>query len=158
MGFCTMVPNLEDCIHHKQMAQGGFINTGFPDTISIDALLVRDRNAHKPIQHKLFAPYPKTPHFGPPEKSLCASFPGKEHKKGTHINSFGWLGGQKGGPKQAIVGEKKFSFFLVFSCPYFGMIRWGHSWYSKSRKSKGQEGHCCVLGVHTNHDMQQHAS
>ena len=29
----------------------------------------------------IFWPPPKTPHFGPPEKCLCASFPGKGRKK-----------------------------------------------------------------------------
>ena len=48
------------------------------------------------------------PQFGPPEKSLCASFPGKERKKGTHINFIA---------KRAILGHKKFS-LLFLSFPY----------------------------------------
>ena len=65
------------------------------------------------------APHPKHPHFGPPEKSSCASFPGKRTQKGTHINFFfgGDFGVKRGGPKRATFGQKKFS-LLFFSCPY----------------------------------------
>ena len=41
-----------------------------------------------PVLYKLFAPHPKHPILGP-RKKLCASFPGKDRKKGTHINFFG---------------------------------------------------------------------
>ena len=59
--------------------------------------------AHNFSQDKLFGAYPNTPNFGRPEKSLCASFPGKGHKKGTHINFFeGIVGSQKRGPKRAL--------------------------------------------------------
>ena len=70
-------------------------------------------------QHKLFGPHSKTPSPGPPEKSSCASFPGKERNKGTHINFLGGgFGGQKRGPKQAILGHKRFS-LCFFSCLCF---------------------------------------
>ena len=56
----------------------------------------------------LLAPGPETAHFGPPEKkSLCASFPGKEDKKGPTRKFSGGFLGQKGGPKRAIFGHQK---------------------------------------------------
>ena len=63
----------------------------------------------------------QNPHIGPSENSLCASFPGKERKKGTHTNFFGG-----GGPKRAIFGHKKFivmCFFLPFKHPNHGPIQ-----------------------------------
>ena len=46
-------------------------------------------NIHKLFQPKLFAPHPKRPILDSQQKCLCASFPGKGCKKGTHINFFG---------------------------------------------------------------------
>ena len=45
-------------------------------------------------------------------QSLCASFLGKERKKGPHKFYRGDLGGQKQGPKRAIFGHEMFSFFF----------------------------------------------
>ena len=53
----------------------------------------KGRKKHINFFNISFWPPPKTPHFGPPEKSLCASFPGKERIKGTHINFFGGFSG-----------------------------------------------------------------
>ena len=50
-----------------------------------------------------------------PRRSLCASFPGKGRKQGTHINFPGGFLGQKGGPKQAIFGHNIFVSWLFFS-------------------------------------------
>ena len=55
------------------------------------------KNAHKLFQHKLLAP-PKTPDLGPPEKSWCASFPGKGRKKGDPHKLFRWDFGGQGVP------------------------------------------------------------
>ena len=54
----------------------------------------------------------KSPHFGPQEKSLSASFPGQERKKGTHIIFFGADFGVKGGLKRATLGHKRFIVFF----------------------------------------------
>ena len=50
----------------------------------------------------------QTPVFGPPEKSLCASFPGKERTKGTHINFFfgGIVGVKNGVPNRPFSATK----------------------------------------------------
>ena len=66
---------------------------------------------------KFLAP-PKTPSFGPPEKSLCASFPGKERQKGTHINFFGEIIGVKNG-----VPNGPFSTTKMFSLVFFPALR-----------------------------------
>ena len=66
----------------------------------------RDRKTHKLFQHKLFGPTQNT-RFGPPEKSLCASFPGKGRKKGTHINFFGGVFGPQRGSQTGHVRPQK---------------------------------------------------
>ena len=69
----------------------------------------------------------QAPHLGPPEKSSCASFSGKERKKGTHLNFCrGDFRGPKRGPKQAIFSHRKFS-LLFFSLPLVILERgdWG---------------------------------
>ena len=69
------------------------------------------------LQHKASGPHPKHPILDGPQKKLMCLISWKARKKGTHINFIGgsfW--GQKGGPKQAIFGHKKFS-SLFFSCP-----------------------------------------
>ena len=52
-------------------------------------------------------------HFGPPEKSLCVHFLGKNAKKGPTLTFSGGFFGSKTGPKRAIFGHRKFS-LLVF--------------------------------------------
>ena len=48
-----------------------------------------------------------TPSFGPPEKRLCASFPGKEPQKITHINFCGWILGFKiSGTQSTVAGVR----------------------------------------------------
>ena len=55
----------------------------------------------------------QNPPSGPPEKSLCASFPGKEHKKGTHINFFGGIWGVKHGvPNGEFSATKSLVYFF----------------------------------------------
>ena len=61
------------------------------------ATLSRGRKKHITCFNLNFWPPPKTPDLGPPEKSLCASFPGKERKKVTHMNLFGGILGVKNG-------------------------------------------------------------
>ena len=52
--------------------------------------------------------------FGPPEKSSCASFPGKGRKKGTHINFSGGFLGQKGCPKRPVSATKSLVYCVFF--------------------------------------------
>ena len=42
-------------------------------------------------------PHPNAPFWAPSQKNLCASCPGKERNKRTHISFFGGLFGSKGG-------------------------------------------------------------
>ena len=58
------------------------------------SMVPRSRGRKKHI--KFLAPT-ENPPFWTPRKSLCASFPGKERKKGTHINFFGGIFGVKNG-------------------------------------------------------------
>ena len=81
-------------------------------TVVFVVLGVGDRKAHKMFNINFVAPTQNTL-FGPPENSLCASVPGKERKRGTHINFFGGFWGQKGGPRQTVLGRKKFSLFFL---------------------------------------------
>ena len=63
-------------------------------------------------------PPPKTPHWGPQNKRLCASFPGEGRKKGDPHKLFrGEFWGQKGGPKRAISATKSlvYCFFLALN-------------------------------------------
>ena len=61
--------------------------------------------------------------FWPSRKSLCASFPGKGHKKGTHRNFFrGTLGSKRGPQTGHFRPHKKFS-LLFLACPY-SCSRW----------------------------------
>ena len=60
--------------------------------------------------------HPKRPILDPQKKSLCASFPRKEHKRDPHKPFRGDFGGQERGPKRAFLGHKKFS-LLFSSCP-----------------------------------------
>ena len=55
------------------------------------------QETHIIFYNKLFGPHPKPPHIGPPQKSICTSFPGKERQKGTQINFFGEIFGVKNG-------------------------------------------------------------
>ena len=83
--------------------------------------LLRDQKAHKLFQHELFGPHPKAPDFGPPEKSYVPHFLGKNAKEAHKKKHFrGILGGQKRGPKQAVLGHKKFSLVFLF-CPWLWM-------------------------------------
>ena len=52
------------------------------------------------------------PHFGPPEKSLCFSFPGKNANRDPHKHFQGDFWGQREGPKRAVFGHKKFNFIF----------------------------------------------
>ena len=65
--------------------------------------------------------------FWVPRKSLCASFPGKGRKKGTHINFFGRILGSKGAPNGPFPATKSsvYCFFpaLIPSKP----LVWGHN-------------------------------
>ena len=55
-----------------------------------------------------FWPPPKTPRFGPPEKSLCASFPGKGRKKRDPHKLFrGILGPKNGAPNGPLSATKR---------------------------------------------------
>ena len=56
--------------------------------------------AHKLFQHTILSPTRNAPLWAP-RRSVCASFPGKERKKGTHINFFGENFGVK---KEALNG------------------------------------------------------
>ena len=47
------------------------------------------------FDRSFLTPIPQN-HFGPTKKSLCAPFPGKERKKGTHINFFADFGVKTG--------------------------------------------------------------
>ena len=83
---------------------------------------LRDEKAHILFQINFLAPTQPPPRFGPPEKSLCASFPGKERKKGTHINFFGGIFGVENGvPNGPFLATKKSS-LSVFSCPYWVVV------------------------------------
>ena len=59
------------------------------------------------------APTQKT-QFGPPEKSSCASFPGKERQKGTHINFFGGISVSKRGQQTGHFRPQKVEFIVFF--------------------------------------------
>ena len=64
-----------------------------------------------------FLPPPKTP----PEKNLCASFPIKEHNKGTHINFFWGILGSNRGSQMGHFWPQKVSllfFFPALKCPF----------------------------------------
>ena len=59
----------------------------------------------------------QNPKFEPPEKSRCASLPGKKtRKRDPHKLCRGDFGGQKRRPRWAIFGHNKSS-LLSFSCP-----------------------------------------
>ena len=75
--------------------------------------LHKDRKTHNVFQHKLFAP-PHPKHFWAPRKSSCASFPGKECRKGTHINLRVWA--QEGGLKRAMLGATKSVVYCFLAC------------------------------------------
>ena len=63
-------------------------------------------------------PPPKKNHFGPRKKSLCASFSGKERKKGTHINFWGAiLAVKKGVPNGPFWTTKIELIVFFFSLP-----------------------------------------
>ena len=60
------------------------------------------------LKHKNFlAPTLKPPNPGPQKKGLCASFPGKEHKKGTHISFWGGFWGQTRGSQTGHLWPQK---------------------------------------------------
>ena len=63
-----------------------------------------------------FWPPPKTPDFGPPEKKfMCLISWERTQKRNTHKFFRGDFWGQKGGPKRAIFGHKKFSDCFLFA-------------------------------------------
>ena len=72
--------------------------------------------AHNFFFNISFLPLTKTPQFGGPRKSLCASCPGKEHKQGTHINFYEWNVGANRGLQTARFGPQKV-WFIVFFLP-----------------------------------------
>ena len=72
--------------------------------------------AHKLFQHKLFGPHPKPPNLGPQKKFMCLISWERTQKGDPHKLFRAEFWGQKGCPKRAIFGHKKFS-LLFFSCP-----------------------------------------
>ena len=71
-------------------------------SLSRTRLRIKGRRKHINFFNINFWPLPpKTPHLGPPEKSLCASFPGKQGDPHKLFRGESW--GQKGGPKRAIL-------------------------------------------------------
>ena len=73
------------------------------------------------LQDEGFGPHPKQNPavLGPQKRNLCASFPGKERQKGTHINFLrGTLGSKKGFPNGPSLATKKFMhIFLPLRLP-----------------------------------------
>ena len=77
------------------------------------------------------------PHFGPPEKSSCGSFAGKEHKKGTHINFFGAILGSKTGTQTGRFGPQRES--LVY-CVFPALTLARQNRYTCASDSAGLNG------------------
>ena len=123
--------------------------------------LPKGRKKHINVfQHKLFCPPPKTPHFGPPEKSLCASFPGKERKNGTHLKTFS--GGslvKKGVPNGPFWATKVYCFFPPPAfLPVLDMRCLGKHNKQDSHGNgvcdQAQEVHTCLLIYSTQRKLQ----
>ena len=77
--------------------------------------MYRGRKKHINFFNINFLHPTRTPPFGPPEKGLCTSFPGKGRKKGTHINFFGGIFGVKNGVRNGPFSATKslvYCFFL----------------------------------------------
>ena len=64
------------------------------------------------------APTQNTPFWATRKKFMCLISWERTQKRDPHKLFRGDFGGQKGSPKRAIFGHKKFS-LLFFSCPYF---------------------------------------
>ena len=66
--------------------------------------------------------------WAPRKKSLCASFPGKGRKKGTHMNFFRQIFGVKKGVPNGPFSATK---ILLFSCPYLLLFGISHCTFFK---------------------------
>ena len=73
------------------------------------------KRTRKLFQHKLFGPRPNIPFWAPRKKFMCLISWERTKRRDPHKLCQGDFGGQKGGPKRAIFGHKKFS--LISSCP-----------------------------------------
>ena len=77
-----------------------------------------------PKQHKNFfninfwAPTQNTPFWAPRKKLMCFISWERTQKREPHKLFSGGFWVQKGRPKRAIFGHKKFSLLFFFSCPY----------------------------------------
>ena len=115
------------------------------------SVLFKGRKKHINFFNINLLPPTQNPPVGLPAKSLCASFPGKERKKGAHVNFFGGILGQKGVPIQTIFGHKKLA-YCFFRALIFTVFEFLSHLPGNSRASRGRKFRLflsfCVFGVH----------
>ena len=103
----------------RQILGNTFLASALSLSLSLSLSFSRGPKKHIDFFNINFlAPTQNTPFWAPPKRFMCLISWKRAQKRDPHKLFRGTFGGQKGGPKRAIFGHKKFS-LLFFSCPCF---------------------------------------